>query len=323
MITYLYTTAYYYLRPFISRRLQIACRRRAVSAKRSQCRDIWPIDDLASRIPPEWKGWPEDKEFVLVLTHDVDTASGQGKCVRLAELERSLGFRSSFYFVPERYEVDPELREFLVESGFEVGVHDLNHDGKLYNSRKVFDRRARRINNYLQEWNSTGFRSGSMHKNLDWIHELDVEYDMSTYDTDPFEPWSMAVRTIFPFLVKDGPGSGYIELPYTLSQDFTLFVLMGETTIDIWKKKIDWIADRGGMALLITHPDYTNFNHTELGPEEYPVDYYSQLLEYINSRYRDRYWSALPGEVARYWKEEVLGISGSEARLHLNREVVS
>jgi hypothetical protein len=47
---------------------------------------------------------------------------------------------------------------------------------------------------------------------------------------------------------------GYVELPYTLPQDFTLFTVMREKDIDIWKKKLDWIVEKGGMALLITHP---------------------------------------------------------------------
>jgi hypothetical protein len=49
---------------------------------------------------------------------------------------------------------------------------------------------------------------------------------------------------------------GYVELPYTLPQDFTLFTVMREKDIDIWKKKLDWIVEKGGMALLITHPVY-------------------------------------------------------------------
>jgi hypothetical protein len=47
---------------------------------------------------------------------------------------------------------------------------------------------------------------------------------------------------------------GYVELPYPLPQDFTLFTVMREKDIDIWKKKLDWIVEKGGMALLITHP---------------------------------------------------------------------
>ena len=45
-----------------------------------------------------------------------------------------------------------------------------------------------RINGYAREWGASGFRSGFMLRNLDWLHDLDVQYDASTFDTDPFEP---------------------------------------------------------------------------------------------------------------------------------------
>jgi len=41
-----------------------------------------------------------------------------------------------------------------------------------------------------------------------------------------------------------------VELPYSLPQDFSLFVIMRERNIDIWKIKLDWIVEKGGMALL-------------------------------------------------------------------------
>jgi len=46
-----------------------------------------------------------------------------------------------------------------------------------------------------------GFRAPAMHDNLEWISELNLEYDLSTFDTDPFEPQSDGVGTIFPFKV--------------------------------------------------------------------------------------------------------------------------
>ncbi len=55
------------------------------------------------------------------------------------------------------------------------------------------------------------------------------------------------------------------------------------------------------MVLLITHPDYMNFNKGRLGAEEYPADYYKQLLTYIKSRYEGQYWHPLPKEMARFW----------------------
>ena len=94
--------------------------------------------------------------------------------------------------------------------------------GNITSRERIF--RARKlINGYLQEWNAVGFRSPSMQHNLDWIHDLDIEYDASTFDTDPFEPQSDGMGTIFPFLVPEQNGQGgYVELPYTLPQDFLI-----------------------------------------------------------------------------------------------------
>ncbi len=292
---------YYTVKAFIPRRLQIALRSRHVLMKRLSCTDTWPIDEKAGVPPAGWRGWPDGKKLALVLTHDVDTARGHDRCRDLVRLEEKLGFRSSFNFVPERYEVSSELRAYLADRGFEVGVHGLYHDGKYFNSRKIFRERAIRINRYIKEWNAEGYRSPSMQHNLDWFHDLDIRYDASTFDTDPFEPQPEGVRTIFPFRVcRNGAQSGYIELPYTLPQDFTLFVLMREKNIDIWRRKLDWIAERGGMALLNTHPDYLSFNSSSRGLEEYPAEYYSEFLEYVREHYQDDCWYALPKDVARF-----------------------
>jgi len=208
--------------------------------QRKHFKAAWPIDGAAGKSPLNWRGWPGEKRFALVLTHDVDTARGQQNCGQLMELEERLGFRSSFNFVPERYTVSPEIRHRLTENGFEVGVHGLMHDGKLYRSRKMFEERAFRINDYLREWGAMGFRSPAMHHNFDWIHDLDIEYDASSFDTDPFEPQADGVRTIFPFYLKGQTGKhGYVELPYTLPQDSTLFVLLRERDISVWKKKLN------------------------------------------------------------------------------------
>lgn len=219
----------------------------------------------------------------------------------MAEMEMSLGFRSSFNFLLKKYEVPDDLRHFLEKNGFEVGIHGLHHDGKKFNSRKIFMQRAIVINRYLAEWGACGFRAPSMHCNLDWIGELDIEYDMSTFDTDPFEPKAWGTRTIFPFFVpkKDGNG-GFIELPYTLPQDFTLFILLQEANTTIWERKLEWIVENEGMALLNTHPDYMCFNGHSKSIEEYPVSLYRNFLEHIRDKYGDQLYSALPGDLAAY-----------------------
>jgi len=133
------------------------------------------------------------------------------------------------------------------------------------------------------------------------LHSLDIEYDASTFDTDPFEPQPDGVGTIFPFWVPGQNGRpGYVELPYTLPQDFLLFILLQEKGIGIWKKKLDWIAQHGGMALFITHSDYMDF-HNSNHYEKYPPQYYKDFLNYIKTRYQGQYWHALPREIAKFW----------------------
>ena len=144
-----------------------------------------------------------------------------------------------------------------------------------------------------------------MHHNLDWLQELHIEYDLSTFDTDPFEPQSDGVNTIFPFWVpRERSDDGYVEMPYTLAQDHGLFIILKEENIDIWIKKMDWIVQKGGMVLLNTHPDYMNFNGQDLTLEEYPATYYEEFLVYIKNNYTDLYWHTLPKELAKFWTSQ-------------------
>jgi len=267
----------------------------------------WPIDEKAAIPPANWTGWPGQKKFALVLVHDIESEKGQKKCWDIINMEQRLGFRSCFYFVPERYKVSNKLRQYLTANGFEIGVHGLHHDGRLYESWKVFTKRAGRINHYLREWNSVGFRSPANHHNLNWIHELNIKYDCSTFDTDPFEPQPDGIGSIFPVWVQGNSiKNGYVELPYTLPQDFTLFVLLKEENIDIWKQKLDWIVEKGGMALLTTHPDYMHFGGKKLRMENYPAKYYAEFLDYIKTTYEGMYWHVLPKETASYWLGQVM-----------------
>ena len=279
--------------------------------------DVWPIRQSAGRRPTGWPGWPEGNKFAFVLTHDVEGPEGLAKTRRLMELEQELGFRSSFNFVPAGdYAVSSELREELAENGFEVGVHDLHHDGRLYLTRRSFSENAKRINHFLKEWGAKGFRSAFMMRRLDWLHDLNIEYDASTFDTDPFEPQPDGVGTIFPFWVprpdfgidlgsnrsSSNGGRGYVQLPYTLPQDSTLFLLLRERNPEIWLRKLDWIANHGGMALVNVHSDYLRFPGEPSSPRTFPVAHYKELLEYLQRRYAGAFWQPLPRQVAEFAK---------------------
>lgn len=333
---------YYGVKPFVPQRVRMAVRRKLAVRRRPLVSNIWPIMPGSERPPVAWPGWPEKKSFGVVLTHDVEGQSGLDQCRSLMTLEMELGFRSSFNFIPEgSYRVSSALRQELTDNGFEVGVHDLKHDGRLFHSAAEFRSRGMRINQYLRDWNAVGFRSGFMLHNLDWLHDLEIAYDMSTFDTDPFEPQPEGRHTIFPFWVpapaasrsgvdlqKAAIGgdksngsverSGYVELPYTLPQDSTLFLLLGETTSDIWKNKVDWIARHGGLVLLDTHPDYMSFGQGAPANGQYPVRFYRELLEYLRTRYVDQYWHALPARTASHVRSGLVKTTFSAGSLSLS-----
>lgn len=293
---------YYTLKPFIPQPMRLKARRWWTRRLLRNSGPVWPIQQSAATPPLNWPGWPNKKQFALVLTHDVEGARGLGRVQKMAAIETELGFRSSFNFIPEgEYKAPKELRDQLSRDGFEVGIHDLKHDGKLYRSRAEFTELARKINQYLEEWGAVGFRSGFMLRNLAWLGDLNIKYDASTFDTDPFEPMPDGAGTIFPYWIpKPKGGGGYIELPYTLPQDSTVFMLLRERSIDIWKRKLDWVAAHGGMALLNIHPDYASFGERSLGETEFPAEHYRELLKYIKEKYEGAYWHALPRDVSSY-----------------------
>jgi hypothetical protein len=222
-----------------------------------------------------------------VLTHDIETSEGQAFARSVADMEEKHGFRSSFNFVTERYPLDLELIKNLKSRGFEIGVHGLKHDGKLYNSCIGFTQRAERINTHLKELNAVGFRSPLMMRHPEWLQLLDIEYDLSFFDTDPYEPIPGGVMSIWPIIVGK-----FVELPYTLAQDHTLTVILGEMTPRLWLEKMEFIEQYQGMALLITHPDYLRI----------PVGWniYTDFL--LEMEHRKGYWHALPKDVAQWWR---------------------
>lgn len=316
---------YYGIKPLLPTSVRLGVRRWFAHRKRDRVLGSWPIMPGSEKAPLNWSGWPEGKQFALVLTHDVEGAEGLKKCRQVMELEMELGFRSCFNFVPQgEYRVSGEFREELVRNGFEVGVHDLYHDGKLFLKRSAFARNAVQINRYLKDWKAVGFRSGFMLRELNWIHDLEVLYDASTFDTDPFEPQPDGAGTIFPFWVpRTSRGTngapkglngervvstrkGYVELPYTLPQDSTVFLLLRERHPDIWMQKSDWIAKHGGMVLLDSHPDYMDLGEGSKNSWKYPIEHYRRFLEYIRHKYEGRYWPVLPREVAQWVRSSAL-----------------
>ncbi|QDV67789.1 hypothetical protein Poly24_14930 [Rosistilla carotiformis] len=232
--------------------------------------------------------WPDGFRVAMVLTHDVETRVGARLAPALASLEEEYGFRSAWNFVPYKYKIDAGLLDDLRSRGHEIGVHGYNHDGRLFESRRTFDWRKLRINEAIEDFGSKGFRAPMVHRNLQWLQGLNVDYDASCFDVDPFQAMPGGIGSPWPFIAGK-----FVELPYTLPQDHTLLVALGETTPRVWIDKLEYLRRIAGMAMLITHPDYLDTASR--------LDVYRQFLEYL--REQTDLWHALPHEVATWWRQ--------------------
>jgi len=294
---------FYTIKPIIPKRTQVKLRKKYIYFQKKIKCPSWPIDlalynaykeairgifNLSNLLEiPFINFWPNEKNFAFVLTHGVETRDGQKNIWKVKEIEQELGFRSSWYFVPEKYKLDEILIQELIDDGFEVGIHGLKHDGRLFKNKKVFLKRATKINYYLKKYNCLGFASPSTLRNVCFMQNLDIKYDLSFFDSDPFEPQAGGCLSFHPFFLGK-----FIELPFTMPQDHTLFYLLGEKDDKIWENKVKVIKKFKGMVLLNTHPDYLKKDNLII---------YREFLAKIKDE--SSCWHALAKEVADWWGE--------------------
>ena len=294
--------AYYLLRPAIPRRVQLGLRRSFAHVQARSSFPRWPIEDSLHDLyqwlfgvlvevagsPVPWLDlWPNGHSWALVLTHDVETEAGFGQRHLLRGPERELGFRSSWNLVAERYAIaDHEVRALQLE-GCEIGVHGLRHDGRDLGSRRLLRRRLPAMRAAATRWGAVGFRSPATQRRWAWMPLLGFDYDTSSTDTDPYEPQPGGCCTYLPFF-----NEGLVELPITLPQDHTLFVILGHSDGQLWTEKARHIRSRRGMALMLTHPDYASDPRV------------SNAYRSVLTAFHDdpTMWHALPREVAAWWR---------------------
>jgi peptidoglycan/xylan/chitin deacetylase (PgdA/CDA1 family) len=296
---------YYLLKPLMPRALQVGLQR--VNARRRlQAVEFpaWPEDAtltellgalLADRMRaadvervPFLGFWPAGKTWAWCLTHDVETTAGQIQLEPMARAEEQRGVRSSWNFVPERYPVDRGRMDDLRERGHEIGVHGLQHSGKLFSSRAEFERRCRKINSYVQEWGAVGFRSPATYRNPFWLPEIDVDYDSSFMDNATLEPQRGGVCSAYPYMLSER----MVELPITLPMDHTLINIMRLDVVPAFASKLDWIRGQQGLAVALFHPDYNTSADA--------IERYGAVIDGLNETPRG--WYALPREIADWWQ---------------------
>ncbi|MGB9031222.1 MAG: hypothetical protein WCC27_13970 [Acidobacteriaceae bacterium] len=243
------------------------------------------------RIPFIWF-WPEGKSSCALMTHDIETKTGRDFCSTLMDIDESRGIKASMQVIPEeRYSVTPEFLQSLRSRGFEIVVHDLNHDGHLYENREQFLDRARKINAYGRQYGSDGFRAAVLYRKQLWYDALKCSFDMSVPNVAHLDPQHGGCCTVMPYFIGD-----IVELPVTTIQDYTLFHILNDYSIDIWKRQTSIIVAKHGLMSFIIHPDYV------LDDRQRAV--FEALLDHIAQLRRDHnVWITTPGEVNRWWRQ--------------------
>jgi hypothetical protein len=236
--------------------------------------------------------WPDGAEACAIMTHDVEAVAGKQFCSQLMDLDCSFGIPASFQIVPEnRYSVEPEFLDEIRRRGFEVNIHDLNHDGKLYQDRAEFECRIKKINHYGREYEASGFRSAVLYRNQEWFNLLEFDYDMSVPSVAHLDPQGGGCCTIMPYFV-----GGLVELPLTTTQDHSLFNVLNDFTMNLWEEQTELILRHHGLMSFIVHPDYI------IGERAQGV--YKSLLSSLKRLHRENgVWLAFPREVSRWWRQ--------------------
>jgi hypothetical protein len=172
-----------------------------------------------------------------------------------------------------------------------VNVQDLNHDGHLYRNRKQFLERAAKINEYARQYKAAGFRAGILYRNEGWYGAFDFDYDMSVPNVAHLDPQRGGCCTVMPYFIGD-----LLELPVTTTQDYSLFHILKDYSIDLWKEQTELIMAKHGMSSFIVHPDYII--------DDRERQTYQELLTYL-AKIRDTkgVWLPTPFEVNRWWRQ--------------------
>jgi hypothetical protein len=243
------------------------------------------------RIPFIWF-WPEGSSSCALMTHDVETAEGRDFCATLMDIDDAFGMKASFQVIPElRYSVSPAFLASIRNRGFEVVIHDLNHDGHLYRDRKGFLERAAKINAYGRKYEARGFRAAVLYRKQLWYDALDFAYDMSVPNVAHLDPQHGGCCTVMPYFLGN-----ILELPATTTQDYTLFNILHDYSIDLWKQQIDLIMEKHGLMTFIVHPDYVVASRER--------EIYEELLSHLaDLREKRGVWITTPGEVNGWWRQ--------------------
>ena len=114
---------------------------------------------------------------------------------------------------------------------------------------------------------------------------------MSVPNVAHLDPQRGGCCTVMPFFIGK-----LMEIPVTTTQDYTLFHILNDYSIDVWKRQLAAITRHHGLASFIVHPDYVIAKRARAT--------YQALLDHLAQMRDDgQTWMALPREVDTWWRQ--------------------
>lgn len=265
----------------------------------------WPIDKsievlryLQAPTEPASREsiWPQGKRFAFAVSHDLESKEGFKDLEYLLNLDMDYGFRGCWNVVAELIQGYPEKIKILQNANCEIGCHGYNHDNRLaFLPEEQMRARLQDCARYSSKYQIRGFRSPSLLRTLRLMRQLAdyFDFDSSYPDTDRFSETGQVngCCTIRPFFIN-----GIVELPITLPMDSSM-LFMGyndEQMLEIWLKKLNWIKQRQGLALINIHC-HRPFS---LNTKVYAA--YARLLEIVAKD--SECWRTSLKDIAAHWR---------------------
>ncbi len=125
---------------------------------------------------------------------------------------------------------------------------------------------------------------------------------MSVPNVGHLDPQRGGCCTVMPYFIGN-----ILELPFTTIQDYSLFNILQERSLDRWMTQTEAIRAKHGLMSFIIHPDYTTEDWSR-GVDDALLDHLARL------RSDDGTWIALPREVNTWWRarREMHLVNGGE-----------
>jgi peptidoglycan/xylan/chitin deacetylase (PgdA/CDA1 family) len=209
-----------------------------------------------------------------ILTHDIDTHFCQTQGMSMvSSVELAEKVKATWFFVPRsvQYCLDDQSIIELTDQGHEVGMHGLTHSGnlalgnpnkltaQLKRGKQILESIGPSVISFRSPWT---LRSPALLSSLASAgFKVDSSYpDVDTLGMTSGQPGVSYNRPYWPHNIENDGSINrlhILEAPIASPQDVQLVEDLGvdgRNLLDVWKYKVEFCKDFGGVFIHHTHP---------------------------------------------------------------------